>query len=141
MPGVCSTGFSSDAGRRVAALYSQLLQPDRNLRNSFLRLVARCFDTASDLLTPATATSDPRSAPVKPPYLLCFVQTVQLSVNCWLLSHQVIGLHGTGYRLLAPVSDALQAAVCKCYLPGPHMICLVSMIATCQHEHVCCVLM
>ncbi|KAL3141175.1 hypothetical protein ABBQ38_003518 [Trebouxia sp. C0009 RCD-2024] len=53
-------GLSEDAGRGMAALYAQLLQPDRNLRASFLRILVRCFDTASDLLSPGSATADPQ---------------------------------------------------------------------------------
>lgn len=46
----------------MAALYAQLLQPDRNLRASFLRILVRCFETASDLLSPGAAAADPRYA-------------------------------------------------------------------------------
>ena len=57
---VLHTGLSEDAGRGMAALYAQLLQPDRNLRASFLRILVRCFDTASDLLSPGASSADPR---------------------------------------------------------------------------------
>ena len=54
------TGLSEDAGRGMAALYTHLLQPDRNLRAQFLRILVRCFDTASDLLSTGGASADPR---------------------------------------------------------------------------------
>ena len=56
------TGLSEDAGRGMAALYTQLLQPDRNLRAQFLSILMRCFDTASDLLSSGAASADPRYA-------------------------------------------------------------------------------
>lgn len=48
-------GFTNEAGRGMAALYSLLLQPDRDLRWPFMRTLIRCFDTASDLLTSGAA--------------------------------------------------------------------------------------
>jgi len=54
-------GFSSEASRGMAALYLHLLQPDRSLRWPFMRTLIRCFDSASDLLTPGAAPADPRS--------------------------------------------------------------------------------
>lgn len=59
---VMDTGWSEDASRGMAALYTQLLQPDRMLRASFLRILMRCFDSASDLLSPGAASADPRYA-------------------------------------------------------------------------------
>ncbi|DBA96220.1 TPA: hypothetical protein ACH3X3_002417 [Trebouxia sp. C0006] len=53
-------GFSSEASRGMAALYLHLLQPDRSLRWPFMRTLIRCFDSASDLLTPGAAPADPR---------------------------------------------------------------------------------
>lgn len=55
-------GFSSEASRGIAALYQHLLQPDRSLRWPFMRTLIRCFDSASDLLTPGAPPDDPRSA-------------------------------------------------------------------------------
>lgn len=52
--------MSEDSARGMAALYSQVLQLDRNIRTPFLRAVMRCFDTASDLLTSGAATADLR---------------------------------------------------------------------------------
>ena len=54
-------GFSSEASRGMAALYLHLLQPDRSRRWPFMRTLIRCFDSASDLLTPGAAPADPRS--------------------------------------------------------------------------------
>ncbi len=54
-------GFSSEVSRGMAALYLHLLQPDRSLRWPFMRTLIRCFDSASDLLTPGAAPADPRS--------------------------------------------------------------------------------
>lgn len=50
----------------MGALYSHVLQPDRNIRTPFLKAVLRCFDTASDLLTMGAATTNLRQV-VHPP--------------------------------------------------------------------------
>ena len=55
-------GMGDESARGMAALYTHVLQLDRNIRMPFLRAVLRSFDTAADLLTTGAATANLRQA-------------------------------------------------------------------------------
>ena len=116
----CYEGVSDASARGMGALYSHVLQPDRNIRMPFLKAVLRCFDTASDLLTMGAATANLRQA---------LLPTVFGAKSC-ICPDSLKMLVLQKSCVMASVSWPIQLAICQCVVVNSTCSCDQAALAS-----------